>query len=172
MDTQMDTQKAKTKIDRNPADWREARRLQAWRLKQKGWKQTLIAEALGVTEGAVSQWVSKAREDGTEALYSQKHPGPEPALKQHDLECLPKLLSKAAQHYGFRGNRWTRARVAKIIQEHFGVSYSKQHVGRLLAQIGWTYQKPNRRAAERDEEAIAAWPDEKWQELKKSRSGG
>lgn len=93
----MDTQKTKTKTDREPADWREARRLQAWRLKQKGWKQTLIAEALGVTEGAVSQWVSKAREDGTEALYSQKHPGPEPALKQDDLERLPKLLSKGAQ---------------------------------------------------------------------------
>lgn len=167
----MDTQRHKIERDREPADWREARRLQAWKLKQKGWKQTAIAEALGVTGGAVSQWVQKANENGIEALYSQKHPGPKPALSQDELDHLPELLSNGAEHFGFRGKLWTRARVAKVIEEHFGVSHSKQHVGRLLAQIGWTPQKPNQRAAQRDEAAIARWRDETWQELKTSRGG-
>ena len=52
---------------RKPADWREARRLRAWELKEKGWKQSRIAEALGVTRGAISQWFKKAKQDGVEA---------------------------------------------------------------------------------------------------------
>lgn len=171
----METQQPTTKTDRKPTDWREARRLRAWTLKQKGWKQTTIAQALGVTDGALSQWVNKAKQHGVEALYSalysRKHPGPRPALSPDDLDELPKLLAKGAQHYGFRGNRWTRARVRKVIQEHFSVCYSKQHVGRLLAQIGWTPQKPNERAAQRDEQAIERWRDEQWQRIKKSQSG-
>jgi predicted transcriptional regulator len=49
-------------------DWREGRRLRAFELKEQGWKQTEIADALGVTEGAVSQWMKRAREEGVQAL--------------------------------------------------------------------------------------------------------
>lgn len=158
----MDTQRPTSTPDRNPTDWREARRLQAWKLKRKGWKQTDIAEALGVTDGAVSQWMKAACEGGLEALYSQEHPGPEPGLSPDELDRLPKLLNKGAEHYGFRGAVWTRARVGKVIDEHFGRSYSEQHVGRLLAKIGWTLQKPQQRASQRDEAAIDRWRDEEW----------
>jgi len=57
------------------ADWKEKRRLQALKLKQKGWKQTDIAEALGVTDGAVSQWMSRARQEGKEALLRSANAG-------------------------------------------------------------------------------------------------
>lgn len=67
---------------------------------------------------------------------------------------MPELLKKGAEHYGFRGAVWTRARVGKVIENVFGVSYSDGHVGQILAQIGWTRQKPSGRASERDEEAI------------------
>lgn len=166
----MDTKQHKTKTDRKPADWREARRLRAWTLKQKGWKQTDIAEALGVTDGAVSQWISQAQQHGIEALYSRKHPGPRPALSQEDLDTLPDLLARGAEHYGFRGQRWTRARVRQVIGEYFGVWHSKQHVGRLLAQIRWTPQKPLDRASQRDEAAIARWRGGRWAAIKKSQS--
>lgn len=51
-------------MNRTPTTWKEARRLQAWSLKQKGWSQRQIAEALGVSEGAVSQWMTRARAAG------------------------------------------------------------------------------------------------------------
>lgn len=158
-------------MERQPADWREARRLRAFELKQQGWKQTDIADALGVTDGAVSQWMSRARDGGKEALYRSVDTGPEPRLSHEDRRKLPALLKKGPEHYGFRGKRWTRSRVGRVIQREFGVSYHDTQVGRILAEIGWTLQKPAKRASERDEEAIAAWRRQEWEALKKSPSG-
>jgi len=150
-----------------PKDWREARRMQAWELSQKGWKQKDIAEALGVTEGAVSQWLKKARAEGVEGLRHRKGGGPKPLLKAEQVEQLPQLLSQGAEAYGFRGDVWTRARVAAVIKQHFGVQFSLSHVGRLLQQMGWSRQKPIERATQRNEQAIERWRTEKWQELEK-----
>ena len=148
-------------------NWREARRFQAWDLSQKGWKQKVIAEALGVTEGAVSQWLKQAREDGVESLRHRKGGGPKPRLQSQQIEQLPKLLSQGAESYGFRGEVWTRARVREVIKREFGVQFSLSHIGRLLAQIGWSRQKPMKRASQRDEGAIEHWRTETWQELEK-----
>ena len=145
----------------------EARRMQAWELCQKGWKQKDIAEALGVTEGAVSQWLKKARAEGVEGLRHRKGGGPKPRLKVEQVEQLPQLLSQGAESYGFRGNVWTRARVAQVIKRHFGVQFSLSHVGRLLQQMDWSRQKPIERATQRNEQAIERWRTEKWQELEK-----
>lgn len=161
----------RTDMEREPADWREARRLRAYDLKQQGWKQTDIAEALGVTDGAVSQWMSRAEAAGREALYRSVAPGNEPRLCHEDRQKLPALLEQGAAHYGFRGDRWTRNRVGRVIEREFGVCYHDTQVGRILAEIGWTLQKPAKRASERDEEAIEAWRDAQWEVLKKSRNG-
>src|SRR5574341_1510914 len=112
--------------------WREVRRLRAWELKRKGWKQKAIAEALGVSEGAVSQWVKRAEAGGEEALYARRGGGPAARLSEDQLAGLPALLEKGAEHFGFRGDIWTRARVATLIEREFGVRYSTVHVGRLL----------------------------------------
>lgn len=152
---------------KQPQNWREARRLRAWELAQKGWKQKDIAEALGVTEGAVSQWLKKAKSEGVEALHHRKGGGPKPRLSREQIEQLPPLLNQGAEAYGFRGDVWTRARVATVIKQHFGVQFSLSHVGRLLQQIGWSRQKPIERATQRNEEAIERWRTEKWQELEK-----
>jgi transposase len=93
----------------HPKDWREARRLQAWELKQKGWKQKDIAEALGVSKGAVSQGFKKAASEGGAALRKHKGGGPKPRLSAEQVNQLPALLSQGAQHFGFRGAVWTRA---------------------------------------------------------------
>ena len=152
---------------KQPKDWREARRLRAWALKEKGWRPARIAEALGVTRGAVSQWFKKAEAEGVEALYGRKHPGPKPRLQAEQLTPLPERLAPGAEAYGFRGEVWTCKRVAHVIAKALGVTYTPQQVGNLLRQLGWSRQKPQTRASQRDEVAIETWRNETWPALKK-----
>ena len=154
---------------REPKDWKEARRLRAWELAQQGWKQCRIAEALGVSEGAVSQWLKEARGAGVKALYSRPVPGAAKRLSDAERAQLPALLAKGAEHFGFRGDLWTRQRVGKVIEREFAVSYSPRHVGRILEAIGWTRQKPVPRASQRDAARIQRWQEEEWPTLKKKR---
>jgi transposase len=156
--------------EKQPTDWREACRLRAWELKQKGWKQKAIAEALGVSQAAVSEWMRRAREGGPEALRNQPKSGAPRRLSDAQLGRLPELLKQGAEHFGFRGEVWTRGRVASVIKREFGVTYSQVHVGRLLKRIGWSSQKPVERASQRDEEAIERWRTETWPQLQKKRS--
>jgi transposase len=148
-------------------DWREARRFRVWQLRQKGWKHADIAEALGVTPAAVSQWVKRAREGGVRALRMRSGSGARPGLTAAQLERLPELLSAGPEAYGFRGDVWTRGRVGAVIKKEYGVSYSDGHVGRLLRRVGWSLQKPEERADQRDEEAVERWQEETWPALKK-----
>ena len=152
-------------------DWKEGRRLRALELYQAGWKQVKIAEALGVTPGAVSQWLKRAREGGVAALYRRKAAGPKPRLSAEQRARLPELLARGAEAYGFRGDLWTRQRVAEVIRREFGVRYTPVHAGRILRACGWSVQKPVRRARQRDEEAIQRWQVERWPEVKKSLRG-
>ncbi len=152
-------------------DWKEARRWQALVLKRHGWKQQHIAEALGVSKGAVSQWMTIVREQGEEGLRARPRSGAPARLSVGDLSLLPDLLAAGAEAYGFRGEVWTCARIAKLIEWVFGVAYHKAHVSRLLKQVGWTPQKPLERAAQRDEARIAYWRTTVWEDLKK-RLGG
>jgi transposase len=136
------------------SDWREGRRLRAFELKQQGWKQTQIADALGVSEGAVSQWMKRAREKGVKALRHKPPPGARPRLSDQERARLPELLAQGAQAHGFRGELWTCERVAIVIRREFGVSYHPSHVSRLLKALRQSLQKPKRRAFQRNEEAI------------------
>lgn len=151
----------------SPKDWREGRRLRGWELYQAGWKQKDIAKALGVTEGAVSQWISKATMQGAEALQHRPPPGPRPKLTAEQRAQLPDLLARGAEAYGFRGQVWTTARVAWMIKDVFGVRYHPSHCSRLLRAIKHSVQKPVKRATQRNEEAIRMWKDEHWPRLKK-----
>ncbi|HEX2184197.1 MAG TPA: transposase [Chloroflexota bacterium] len=119
-------------MDRPPADYREGRRLRAWELSQAGWAQRRIAEALGVTEGAVSQWLKRAREGGAEALRRRIPPGPDARLSAEQRARIPELLARGAESYGFRGDVWTTKRVAAVIGHELGVRYHRGHVSKLL----------------------------------------
>ena len=152
-------------MDRPPADYREGRRLRAWELSQAGWAQRRIAEALGVTEGAVSQWLKRAREGGAEALRRRIPPGPDARLSAEQRARIPELLARGAESYGFRGDVWTTKRVAAVIGHELGVRYHRGHVSKLLARLGLTPQEPTFRATQRDEAVIAAWRDERWPAL-------
>ena len=76
-----------------PQNWREARRMRAWELHEQGWKQKDIAIALGVTEGAVSQWFKKAKAQGVQALQHQSPPGRQAQLSPEQMAQLPELLA-------------------------------------------------------------------------------
>jgi transposase len=148
-------------------NWREARRFRAWELYQMGWKQQDIAEALGVTKGAVSQWLKRAREGGIDALRHCKPPGAPCRLTPEQRAQLPQLLARGAESFGFRGDLWTQPRIATVIRREFGVAYHSSQVGRILKIGGWSRQKPLRRATQRDETAIQHWKEERWPVLKK-----
>jgi transposase len=140
--------------------------MQAWHLKQRGWKQRDIAVALDVSEAAVSQWVSAAREQGPTALLSHPSPGHPAKLPSAQRRLIPDFLWHGAEAYGFRGEVWTCARVVRVIQEEFGVVYHPGHVSRLLKELGWTPQVPITRALQRDEQEIERWRIRVWPQLK------
>jgi transposase len=149
------------------SNWREGRRLRAFELKEQGWKQKEIAQALGVTEGALSQWMKRATEQGVEGLRHKPPPGATPRLSEDQRARIPELLAQGAEAHGFRGEAWTCERVAIVIRKEFGVSYHPAHVSRLLKALSHSLQKPQRRANQRDEEAIEHWKQKRWPQLKK-----
>lgn len=151
------------------ADWREERRKQAWKLKEQGWKQKDIAKALGVTEGAVSQWMTCGREGGEEALKAHPAPGATPRLTADQQAQIPLILAKGAPAYGFSGEVWNSRRLAVAIKREFGVSYHPDHCGYLVRKLGYSMQKPVERATQRNEEGIEHWKAHHWPDLKKKR---
>ena len=94
-------------------------------------------------------------------------PGASCRLSSEERARLPELLARGAEAHGFRGDVWTCERVAKVILKEFGVSYHPAHVSRLLKKSRLSLQKPERRANQRDEEAIERWKEERWPSLKK-----
>ena len=144
-----------------PRDWKEGRRLRALDLYEQGWKAIRIAEALGVSRGAVSQWPKRAREGGRDTLRHRAPPGGTPKLSAEQRAQFPELLAKGAEACGFIGDVWTTPRIAQAIKREFGLAHHPAHVSRILRAIGWTVQKPILRATPRDDAAIAAWREER-----------
>src|SRR4051794_25586767 len=145
-----------------PPECYEWRRFRALYLKRRGWYQRDIAEAFDASEEAVSRWLARVRDCGPEALRARPTSGRSPRLTPDQVWSIPEFLWHAPEAYGFRGQVWTCARIAKVIEWEFGVRYHKDHVGRMLKGLGWTPQQPIRRATQRDDEAIRRWRDESW----------
>ena len=154
-------------LSKTSQDAREFRRLRAVELYEQGWRPVRIAEALGVTRGAVSQWLKLYREKSIKALR-YKRVAKKPARLSHSQKVeLVALLSQGAESFGYTGQIWTQARVGELIERKFGVSYHLNHVGKILKACGWTYQKPMSRASQRNDEAVRQWCTERWPLLKK-----
>lgn len=111
---------------------RETRRLIAWELHQQGWSQTRIAEALGVTQGAVSQWMKRSREGGIEALHHHPAPGRKALLTDEQFAQIPTLIARGPAAFDLGGAPWSIRQVAALLNIVFGVTYHPTHVRRLL----------------------------------------
>ena len=136
-------------------------------------KPAAVAEALRVSLASVGRW-RKAALGGAEALAAKPHPGRPPKLSAARRRKLPVLLGRGPRRHGFAAELWTLPRVAGVIHVHFGVSYHPSQVWRVLRGLGWSCQKPQCRARERDEGAIARWRRADWPRIKKgegSRQG-
>jgi transposase len=149
--------------------FRQWRRHRAWELFQQGWKQKDIAVALAVTEGAVSQWITRAKTGGVDALKERKAPGGISKMTSEQKAQLPALLTRGAEAFGFCGDAWTCERIAEVIAGAFAVTYSPNHVRVVLRECGWSYQTPTCRATQRKEDAIAHWKQERLPHLKKGQ---
>lgn len=153
--------------NQEPLDWREGRRQRAWDLHEQGWQQKDSAAALGVTQGAVRQWVKRGREGGTEALRRRPAPGSSPRLTAAQRAQLVAALAQGASAFGFIGDIWTTKRIAALSNDLFGVSYHPAHVSRIVRALGQSVQLPVTQATQRNEAAIQAWQSERWPTLKK-----
>ncbi len=146
----------------------ERRRLRAMALLDKGVSGVVVAKAVGATPGAISQWKARYQRAGPDALMAKSHSGPKPKLAAKQRKRLGRMLRQGACQHGYSTELWTLKRMGELIGSHFGVAYEQSGVWRLLRAMGWSCQKPERRARERDDEAVARWRSQEWPRLKKS----
>ncbi len=148
----------------------EKRREHAMRLWKNGKIPASIARALSASRSSVSRWIHVFEREGTRGLAAQPIPGRPPQLSAKQKQKLEQLLRKGPLVAGYKTDLWTLKRIAKLIKRHFGVKYHPAHVWKVLQQLGWSCQKPERRATQRDEAAIAHWKRYKWPQIKKKRN--
>lgn len=139
----------------------EALRRRCVELSQAGWKQLAIAQAFGLTQGWVSRTLKKYQEQGMTALQEGKRTGASTRLSTDQLSQLVAELNKGALYHGFSGAIWTRPRVNEVIKKLFGVNYDPSQVGRILKKVGWSRQKPQRKARQQDPQAVVQWREER-----------
>jgi transposase len=154
-----------------PAEQRaalEARRLQAAELFAQGRTQAEVAHELGVSRQSAHVWHARFTRGGVDALRSRGPSGPDPKLSAAQLAKVEQALLQGAKANGFDTDLWTLERVAVVIIQRTGIRHHPGHVWSILRhRLGWTLQRPERRASERDEEAIARWVAHEWPRIKK-----
>lgn len=149
------------------ADELERRRRRAVNLLESGESPTSIAKFLGCSRSSVYRWRGDARA-GPRGLAAKPHPSRPRLLHDEKLPELERLLLEGPTAHGWSTHLWTGARIAHLIKRRFGVIYTPDHALRVVKRrLGWTCQKPERRARERDEAEIARWKREEWPRIKK-----
>src|SRR6516225_11662896 len=134
----------------------ERRRQRAVQAVADGQPRATVAAVLGVHPKTVARWVRLARQPG--GLAAKPQPGPAPGLSDDQLRRLEGLLAQGAKAHGWPNELWTAARVARLIERPFGVRYHPEHVRQVLKRrLGWTSQKPRRKARERNDKEVARW---------------
>jgi transposase len=150
----------------------QARRLRATELFAAGVRQAEIARRLGVSRQAVSLWHAGWQHGGTHALRSRGPTGPAPRLSDQQLAHVQQALLEGATANGLVGELWTLERIATVIERLTGVQHHPAHVWALLRhRLGWSVQRPVRRAAERDQDAIDRWVAEDWPRILQTPNG-
>ncbi|MGW1871673.1 winged helix-turn-helix domain-containing protein [Streptomyces mauvecolor] len=148
----------------------EARRVRAVELFEDGRSNTEIARAVGVGGESVRRWRRVWERGGAPALRRRPATGRPPKLDDGQVEQVRTALEQGAQAHGFEADLWTLERVGLVVERVTGVSLSRASVWRLLTgRLGWSLQRPERRAVERDESEIARWIAHEWPRIKKGR---
>jgi transposase len=149
----------------------EGRRLRAAELLAQGRSPAEVAEAVGVSRESVRRWQALLAQGGVAALRRRRAAGRPPKLSDAQAAQVEQALHQGAKANGFATDLWTLDRVAQVIQRVTGVRLARASVWRLLVgRLGWSLQRPERQARERDEEAIARWVAYEWPRIKKGRA--
>jgi len=149
----------------------EERRMSALPLFREGISESEIARRLGVTPQAVHGWHLLFHRGGADALKKREHTGRPPSLTGLQKKKLAKLLLDGAVASGYSTDLWTTKRVRDIVKREFGMTYTTVGIWKLLRKMGFSWQRPKRRAKERDEKVIADWLMNTWPKLKKRGVG-
>jgi len=144
-----------------------AKRRRAVDLFAQGLTGREVAERVGIDQSTAWRWRKAWRDRGEEGITSKKSPGRVPALDGQQRARLVEVLIEGAQAHGWATDLWNCTRIADLISRRFGVRHHPDHVGRILHQLGLSWQKPMRRASQRDEEAIERWMKEDAPRIKK-----
>lgn len=143
------------------------KRVRAGRLMLSGKTPAEAAKAVGVARQTAYTWRARLDEGGIDALRAMATGRPA-QLDANQLEGLRVALLQGALAHGFGTELWTLKRVRALVQRLYGVTFSEVHIWRLLGGLGFSSQKPERRAIERNEAAVVAWKRRIWPALKKS----
>jgi len=149
----------------------ERRRKRAIELFEKGYAPVDVAERIGVARRSVRRWKAAYRKQGEKGIRAKPASGRPAKLDRAGRRRLERALLRGAKAAGFPTELWTCRRVAQLIRTEFGVTYHVDHIGRLLRSLGWTPQRPQRRAIERDEARVQGWIRKEWPRLKKGLLG-
>jgi transposase len=134
----------------------ERRRRRAVALVEQGESPTVVARILGVTPSSLHRWRRLAQQP--HGLEAKPLPGPTPGLSDYHLRKLERFLLQGAHKHGWPNQLWTADRVAQLIRRRFGLTYHPEHVRKILKQrLGWTSQKPQRRAREQNPKEVERW---------------
>ena len=136
------------------AEQLESRRRKAMDLLRQDLSLNEVARRLGCHASFVMRWRDRVRHEGQRGLKVRPTSGRPPRLSTPRKQRLVRLLIKGPAAFGYTTQIWTTKRIAELIRRTFSVTYHPAHVGRLMHSPGWSHQKPERRALERDETSI------------------
>jgi transposase len=144
------------------------RRMRAADLFEQGVIPAEVARQVGVSHQIVSDWRAAWRRCGRDGLRGAGRAGRLPRLSRDQLGHVENELIKGAEANGYPNDVWTLQRVAEVIERVTGVSYHPAHVWSILRhELKWSWQRPARRATERNDEAVHQWVKKRWPQLKK-----
>lgn len=144
------------------------RRLKAAKLFEEGVKPAEVARRLEVSRQSVSRWHQTWKKGGAHSLKGAGRAGRMPKLKKLQVQEVEKALLRGPRANEVKGDLWTLARVAEVIQEITGITFHPGHVWRILRQMGWSAQRPAKRATQRNDEEIDRWIKQTWPAVKKT----
>lgn len=149
----------------------ERRRRKAMELLDAGLSLNEVGRKIGCNPSSVMRWRNERNRHGEPGLKPKPVPGRPAKLTKQQKKRLVSLLLKGAMANGYKTELWTTARISEVIELHFGITYHRDHIGRLMASLGWSHQKPEKRALQRDEKAIEEWKRKEWPRIKKTLRG-